>query len=45
MLAPGMLADLAILAVDPFAIQPEDLHAVTVDMTIVGGKMLFQHNS
>ncbi|MFP4439275.1 MAG: amidohydrolase [Chloroflexaceae bacterium] len=44
MLAPGMLADLAILAVDPFTIQPEDLHAVTVDMTIVGGKVLFQHN-
>jgi len=42
MLAPGMLADLAILAVDPFANRPEDLHAVTVNMTIVGGKVLFE---
>ncbi len=41
-LAPGMLADLAILTVDPFVLQPEDLHTVTVDMTIVGGKVRFE---
>jgi predicted amidohydrolase YtcJ len=45
MLAPGMLADMAILAVDPFAIRPEDLHTVTVDMTIIGGKVLFERKS
>jgi predicted amidohydrolase YtcJ len=36
---PGKLADLAILAEDPFAIQPEKIKDIPVDMTIVDGKI------
>lgn len=42
MLAPGMLADLAVLAVDPFRIKPEALHTVEVDMTLVEGQVVWE---
>jgi hypothetical protein len=37
MLAPGMLADMAVLSADPFALPPEQVHTVVADLTIVGG--------
>jgi hypothetical protein len=37
MLAPGMLADMAVLAADPFALPPEQVHTVVAEKTIVGG--------
>jgi hypothetical protein len=39
MLAPGMLADMAVLAADPFAMPPAQLHAMQVDITIVEGQV------
>lgn len=38
MLRPTMLADLAVLSHDPAALSPEDLDALRVTMTIVGGR-------
>jgi hypothetical protein len=37
MLAPGMLADMAVLSADPFALPPEQVHTVVAEQTIVGG--------
>ena len=36
---PGKLADLAILAEDPFALPPERIKDIPVDMTVVDGKI------
>lgn len=44
-LAPGMLADLAVLTVDPFQIPPEELHTVQVDLTVVEGNIEFESDS
>ncbi len=41
-LAPGMLADLAVLTGDPFHSTPSELHAITAAMTLVGGKVVFE---
>ncbi len=41
-LAPGMLADFVLLSEDPFAIAPERLKDVTVEATIVGGRVVFE---
>src|SRR5213076_3625462 len=38
MLAPGMLADLAVLSQDIFTVPLPDLPKTTADITIVGGK-------
>ena len=38
-LAPGMLADLAVLSDDIEAVAPEAIGAMTVDMTICGGRV------
>ena len=38
-LRPGMLADFAALADDPFAIEASELHAVRVLATVVGGRV------
>ena len=42
---PGKLADLAVLAQDPLAIEPERIKDIQVDMTIVDGRMAFVHES
>ncbi|TYC98873.1 amidohydrolase [Arthrobacter echini] len=39
---PGAPADLAVLSVDPFALQDADLHAVRVDLTLAGGRVVFE---
>ncbi|MFV9506183.1 MAG: amidohydrolase [Oscillochloridaceae bacterium umkhey_bin13] len=41
-LAPGMLADLAVLTGDPFHTNHTDLHAITAAMTISAGKVVFE---
>lgn len=38
----GMLGDLAVLDRDPFAVDPAEIGAVTVEMTLVGGAVKFQ---
>lgn len=38
----GMRGDLAVLTGDPFRSAPEDLHAITAAMTMVGGKVVFE---
>jgi predicted amidohydrolase YtcJ len=40
-LAPGMLADLAVLSADPFKISPSDLHAIQSEMTIIEGALVW----
>jgi predicted amidohydrolase YtcJ len=41
-LAPGMLADLAVLSGDPTAVAPERIRDIRVRMTLVGGKAVFE---
>ncbi len=41
-ISAGKLADIVILAADPFAIEPAALRDLAVDMTIVGGKVVFE---
>lgn len=41
-LAPGLLADLAVLTGDPFRSAPGDLHAITAAMTFVEGKVVYE---
>ncbi|MDA0330018.1 MAG: amidohydrolase [Gemmatimonadetes bacterium] len=41
-LEPGMLADMVVLAEDLLTIDPERIMDVAVDMTIVGGRVLFE---
>ncbi|HEX3386426.1 MAG TPA: amidohydrolase family protein, partial [Mucilaginibacter sp.] len=41
-LQPGMFADLIVLDADPTKINPDDIRNIKVDMTMVGGKIVFQ---
>jgi predicted amidohydrolase YtcJ len=41
-LAPGMLADLAVLSADPFKINRSDLHAVRADLTMIEGEVVWE---
>jgi predicted amidohydrolase YtcJ len=41
-LAPGMLADLAILSDDPFKIAASNLHAVTAELTMIEGDIVWE---
>lgn len=38
----GKLADIAVLAVDPFAVAPEKIRELNVEMTLVGGEVKYQ---
>jgi len=40
-LEPGMLADMIVLPEDPLTIASEKLLDIKVDMTIVGGRVLY----
>lgn len=42
MIAPGMLADLAILSADPFKIDPSALHTICAEMTILEGNVVWE---
>lgn len=37
----GKLADFAVLSHDPFVVKPEKIRDITVEMTIVGGKIVY----
>lgn len=39
---PGKLADLAVLSKDPLAVRPADLMNITVDITLVGGHVIYE---
>jgi predicted amidohydrolase YtcJ len=41
-LAPGMLADLAILSRDPFKISPSELHTITSELTMIEGQVVWE---
>ena len=41
-LAPGMLADLAILSADPFKVNPSDLHALRAELTMIDGEIVWE---
>ncbi|HVS32540.1 MAG TPA: amidohydrolase [Thermoanaerobaculia bacterium] len=42
LIAPGMLADLVLLSRDLFTIPPAEIEDVEVEMTVVGGKVVFE---
>jgi predicted amidohydrolase YtcJ len=44
-LEPGRLADMIVLPEDPLSIAPEKLLSMKVDMTIVGGKVLYDRGA
>ena len=39
---PGMLADFVVLGEDPFAVDPAVIKDISVDMTVVGGRMVYR---
>lgn len=41
-IAVGKLADLALLSADPFRMPPDEIRTVTVVMTVVGGRIVFE---
>lgn len=41
-IAEGFLADLAVLEADPYAVAPEELKDVRVDLTIVDGRVVYR---
>lgn len=43
-LMPGMLADLAVLNGDPFQLPVSHLHTVRAELTMVGGKIVFEQS-
>ncbi len=40
-LEPGKLADLVVLGEDPWQMSPDDLPKIPVDLTIIGGKVVW----
>ena len=38
---PGMLADFVVLGEDPFAVDPAAIKDISVEMTVVGGRMVY----
>ncbi len=44
-LAPGMLADIAVLSDDPFKIDPSGLHRIHATMTLLEGDVVWEHKS
>ncbi|MCC6313740.1 MAG: amidohydrolase [Thermomicrobiales bacterium] len=41
-ITPGKLADLAVLSADPRGIDPEQLHTLRADMTVIGGRVAYE---
>jgi hypothetical protein len=44
MLKPNMLADVVVLQQDPWKVNPDEIGSIDVEMTIAGGKIVFQKN-
>jgi predicted amidohydrolase YtcJ len=42
-ITPGKLADLVVLSGDPRAIPPEDLPSLSVEMTVIDGRVAYEH--
>ncbi len=40
-LLPGYLADFAVLGADPYEVAPEELTDLPVDMTVIGGEVVW----
>ena len=40
-ITPGKLADLVVLSDDPLAVKPEKIKEIKVEMTIIGGKIVW----
>jgi predicted amidohydrolase YtcJ len=45
MLKPNMLADVVVLEQNPWKVKPEEIASIDVEMTIVGGKIVYRRNS
>ena len=43
-LVPGKLADIVILDANPFITDPEELHSIQVDITIIGGRVVYDRS-
>lgn len=43
-LAPGYLADMVVLDRDPWEVPPQEISRIGVDMTIVGGRIVYDRN-
>jgi predicted amidohydrolase YtcJ len=41
-IAPGLLADLAVLSADPRAVDPDDLHALRCELTLLDGTVVHE---
>lgn len=41
-IAPGQLADLIVLGADPLAVAPAELASLPVDVTIIGGRVVYE---
>jgi predicted amidohydrolase YtcJ len=41
-ITPGKLADMVLLSDDIFAIRPDTIKDVTVELTVVGGKVVYR---
>lgn len=41
-ITPGKLADIVVLSADPFAVAPEKLKDIQVEMTILGGRVVYE---
>ena len=44
-LEPGKLGDLVVLARDPFAVEPDRIVEIPVEMTVIGGKVVYKQSS
>jgi predicted amidohydrolase YtcJ len=44
-LEPGKLADMIVLDRDPLTIEPAELLKANVDLTIIGGKVVYDRSS
>jgi hypothetical protein len=43
-LSPGKLADIVMLSADPFRSSPEIIKEIQVDMTIIGGEIVYERS-
>ena len=41
-LEPGKLADVIVLSADPFGVPPAELHKCRVELTVFGGRVVFE---
>ena len=44
-LSPGKLADFVVLSADLLGVEPEEIEKIEVDMTVVGGRVVFSRKT